>query len=224
METRNLLTDDWQLAVGNNRFVLTAPNFLTADNFIQKETDRILQWLINWGFSECLVFYPNCKQPYRIPASLCSEVIMTQSIYLPGIQLDSIKLSIPLLQVFEEFLEFPERRYGLVRRSDQRQLAVSEAVRSQVLKSGVTLEEVVKRRRQDYWHLPNLEDWQRVSRELEPNNPNSRIEYSYIVHDTTHNNWRLFTSEFRLIQCPVSQVIYEVSRGLDVIPVASPLN
>jgi len=222
--TKHLLTDDWQLAVGDNRFVLTAPNFCSADKFIQKQTDRVLQWLANWGFSECLVFYPNCQQPYRIPASLGSEVIMTQSIYLQGIQLDSIKLSLPLLRVFEEFLEFPDRRYCLIRRSDQRQLAVSEAVRSQVLKSGVSLEEVVKRRRQDYWHLPNLEDWQRVSRELEPNNQNSRLEYSYIVHDTTCNNWRRFTSEFRLIQCPVTQVIYEISQGLDVVPVASPIS
>jgi hypothetical protein len=222
--TKHLLTDDWQLAVGDNRFVLTAPNFCSADKFIQKQTDKVLQWLANWGFSECLVFYPNCQKPYRIPASLGSEVIMTQSIYLPGIQLDSIKLSLPLLRVFEEFLEFSDRRYCLIRRSDQRQLAVSEAVRSQVLKSGVSLEEVVKRRRQEYWHLPNLEDWQRVSRELEPNNQNSRLEYSYIVHDTTCNNWRRFTSEFRLIQCPVTQVIYEISQGLDVVPVASPIS
>lgn len=221
--TKHLLTDDWQLAVGDSRFVLTAPDFNSADKFIQKQTDRVLKWLVNWGFSECLVFYPNCQHPYRIPASLGCEVTMTQSIYLPGIQLDSIKLSLPLLRVFEEFLEFPERRYGLVRRSDQRQLAVSEAVRSQVLKSGVSLEEVVKRRRQDYWHLPNLDEWQKVSRELEPNNDNSRLEYSYIIHDTTCNNWRRFTSEFRLIQCPVTQVIYEISQGLDVIPVASPL-
>jgi hypothetical protein len=222
--TKHLLTDDWQLAVGDNRFVLTAPDFYSADKFIQKQTDKVLQWLANWGFSECLVFYPNCQKPYRIPASLGSEVIMTQSIYLPGIQLDSIKLSLPLLRVFEEFLEFSDRRYCLIRRSDQRQLAVSEAVRSQVLKSGVSLEEVVKRRRQEYWHLPNLEDWQRVSRELEPNNQNSRLEYSYIVHDTTCNNWRRFTSEFRLIQCPVTQVIYEISQGLDVVPVASPIS
>ena len=166
METSHLLTDDWQLALGDNRFILTAPNFSSADKFIQKQTDRVLQWLVNWGFSECLVFYPNCKQPYRIPASLCSEVIMTQSIYLPGIQIDGIKLSIPLLRVLEEFLEFPERRYGLVRRSDQRQLA---------------------------------------------------------VHDTTHNNWRQFTSEFRLIQCPITQTIYEVTCGLDVVPCLSPI-
>lgn len=221
--TKHLLTDDWQLAVGNSRFVLTAPDFKSADKFIQKQTDKVLQWLANWGFNECLVYYPNCQKPYRIPASLCAVNIMTQSIYLPGIQLDSIKLSLPLLRVFEEFLEFPERRYGLVRRSDQRQLAVSEAVRSQVLKSGVSLEEVVKRRRQDFWHLPNLDEWQQVSRELEPNNDNSRLEYSYIVHDTTLNNWRRFTSEFRLIQCPVTQVIYEISQGLDVVPVVSPL-
>ena len=97
-------------------------------------------------------------------------------------------------------------------------------MRSQVLKSGVSLEDVVKRRRQDYWHLPNLDEWQRVSRELEPNNDNSRLEYSYIVHDTTCNNWRRFTSEFRLIQCPVTQVIYEISQGLDVVTVASPIS
>lgn len=220
---RQLLTDDWQLAVGGNRFVLTAPDFVSADKFIQKQTDRVLQWLVNWGFNECLVYYPNCKQPYRIPASLCSEVIMTQSIYLPGIQVDGIKLSLPLLRIFEEFLEFPDRRYCLIRRSDQRQLAVSESVRSQVLKSGASLEDVVKRRRQDYWHLPNLDDWQRDSQALEPNNQNSKLEYSYIVHDTTRNNWRRFTSEFRLVQCPITQIIYEVSRGLDVVSVASPL-
>lgn len=220
------LASDWDIRLGGGAFVLIAPSKSEAINFVKHQTDVIIQWLVNWGCNECRIHYPNCEQPIRIPVCLEPQEVnkMTQSIYLPGIQLDSIKLSIPLLQVFEEFLEFPERRYGLVRRSDQRQLAVSEAVRSQVLKSGVSLEEVVKRRRQDYWHLPNLDDWQRVSRELEPNNPNSKLEYSYIVHDTTHNNWRQFTSEFRLIQCPVSQVIYEVSRGLDVIPVASPLN
>lgn len=220
------LINNWDIRIGGCAFVLTAPSRAEAIDFCKYETDMVIQWLINWGFRECKIYYPKCDQPIRIPVWLepQHEVDkMTQSIYLPGIQVDGIKLSIPLLRIFEEFLEFPDRRYCLIRRSDQRQLAVSEAVRSQVLKSGASLEDVVRRRRQDYWHLPNLDDWQRDSQALEPNNQNSKLEYSYIVHDTTHNNWRRFTSEFRLIQCPITQAIYEVSRGLDVVPCLSPI-
>lgn len=45
----------------------------------------------------------------------------------PGLQIAEMRLSLPILQVFGEFLEFPERKSGLIRLSDDRQIALSES-------------------------------------------------------------------------------------------------
>lgn len=142
---------------------------------------------------------------------------------ISGVTIAPMKLSLPVLQALEEFLENPSERYTLHRRSDQRQVAVSEAVRSQILLSGVTLEQACGRVRQDYWYLPDLEEFIRNSQQqLEPDNPDSSIIYSFRLHDTTGNNWRQFTNEYRLIQCPLTHEIYEMGLGFDVMTIDDP--
>lgn len=201
------------------RFLL--PNRNQALAFTRTQTDVILQILNHWGLREAIVEFPDCDRPILIPVKLArtqlrSQHTMIENILAPGIQIDNLLLTPPLLKICEYFLENPELRGGLVRRSDNRQIALTAASQKVIL-GGATVQDAVKRKRSDYWFLGDLETYMRESKQqLEPNNPNSVLEFSWCGCDRTRENWRQFTNRYRLIEA--DGIIYELSVGLDVKP------
>ncbi len=142
-----------------------------------------------------------------------------ENVLVPGFQVDSLLLTRSILKVFEQFLENPEIKVGLVRRFDNRQIAVTSACNNVIL-GGATLQDAVKRKRSDYWFLPDLETYMKESQQqLEPNNPNSTLEFSWRGCDRHRQNWRRFTNRYHLIES--DGIIYEVSVGLAVEPLAT---
>lgn len=210
---------DWKVWIGPRRFIFHAPDRRAADEMLNNARE-ISQSLERWGMHDALIFWPDCKKRYRIPASIQSfgnyrsNKIMTEieRIIVPGVRIDSLRLSRSLLDVFGYFLENPELKGALVRRADNRQIAMSEA--SQGICS-IPLEEAVKRRREDYWHLPDLDQFMRESRrQLEPDNPDSTLEFSWRSNGYG-SNWRQFTNRYRLIRDGFGN-LYEVSENLGV--------
>jgi hypothetical protein len=87
---------------------------------------------------------------------------------------------------------------------------------SAALIKGATLEEAVRRKRQDYWYLPDLTEFQRESRQrLEPNNENSFIEFSWRGVSKDRISWRQFITKYRLIQ-DVYGIMYHGTQNLGV--------
>ncbi len=117
-------------------------------------------------------------------------------------------------QIFEYFLENPDLPGGLIRRSDNRQIALTAASQRMIL-GGATVQDAVKRKRSDYWFLPDLEVYMRQSQQqLEANNPDSILEFSWRGCDRKRENWRQFTNRYRLIEA--NGILYEFSVGLGV--------
>ncbi len=212
------------IAVGSNRIRFSLPTRYSAIKFTRQRTEQILQILNNWKLTEALIEFPDCERPISIPVNLLKKKdtpIMSEAdkLFLPEIQLDRISLNLPILKVLEQFLESPDIRAGLVRRSDNRQIAITEASRPFVL--GADLSEAVTWQREDYWYLPDLDDYIRESRQkLEPNNPNSIFEFTWRSHDRFHQNWQEFTNCYRLIDA--GGIVYEVSIGIAVRSISQP--
>jgi len=227
---REVQQQGWELRVSPLGLLIDAPTQAQAKDFKTRHFDRLAESATKIGEVvgavgvSSRIWYPGCRKPYRILPGMRSRRAMNDDIVFiarPGICLDSLRLSAPLLRVFEEWLANPEVKGSLIRRSDQRQVALTEAVAANILGGG-TLEEAIKRRREDYWYLPDLEDFRReVQQRLEPNNPQSTYEYKWRGCDRNKQNWREFAHQFRLIQDSYG-VLYEVAVNLGVKPIAVP--
>jgi hypothetical protein len=206
-----LLTD---LNFGRAHISLRASSKNQAKQYVREATGWSQQFK-----QDIYIFYPGNPRPYRIPVlnSELKEKQMT-NILLPGIQIAEMQISLPLLQVFSEFLEYPDRKSGLIRLRDDRQIAVSNS--SRVLMRDGDLLRAVQRQRSDYWYLPDLElITQRTRQELEPNNPNSFFEFSWRSPGKSESpEWRRYTNQYRLVSDAFGE-LYQVSNslGFDVV-------
>jgi hypothetical protein len=132
---------------------------------------------------------------------------------IPRLQIATMQISSPILQVLFEFLEYPERRSGLVRVEDQRQVAMTQA--SIVMTSRNNLIEAVTYKREDYVHPEDLEDLLRSLDDLEPDNPSSIIEVSFRA-DINHTNYRRFVNRYRRVTDAFGN-LFEVAENLDIL-------
>lgn len=147
-----------------------------------------------------------------------------QIIDIHGITVASLELDEILLRLFfDEFLPNPEKRLGLIRRSDYQQVAISNAIMSNVLRPGVTKADVVKRMVWDYGYWPDIEERSINLRSLTPNDPNSSVITSLRMHDTTGRNWRVSEAKMRLIEDSKGN-LYSLSEVLNVKNCAIPFS
>lgn len=179
----------------------------------------LARWAQQFDKAEAHLRYPNPQNRfYKVLASMADEPLTPA--LMPGVQIASMRLSLPILQVLTEFLESPEERRALVRLHDQRQIALSQS--SQVLIKNATVEEAIGRKRESYWYAPDLAEFiQRSQRELEPNNPNSSIVISWRGVDRTGTDWREFTHSYRLI-ADADGILYHASKNLDLRSIPAP--
>jgi len=184
----------------------------------------LAEWARKLGKHETQLHYPNpAKRCYRVLASMADAADNASPIapvLIPGVQAQQI-MSLPILKVLTEFLEYPEERRALVRLHDQRQIAMTQS--SQVLIKNATVEEAIGRKRESYWFAPDLADFmQRSRRELEPNNPQSSIVVTWRGVDRTGRDWREFTHSYRALQ-DNDGILYHCSRNLEFRSIAAPV-
>ena len=176
---------------------------------------------------DIFVFYPGCKNPYKVPASTNKQqrFIMSQLI-IPdesGYVIAKTQVTPTLHRAIAFFLENPEAKGGVVRLTDERQIVMSRASASLV--ASASLEQAVERQRSDYWWLADMDEFNSVfSRQaLEPNNPNSKREYSFKIYDpVTRGNWRQNVNEYRLIQDEMG-VLYHLFTNVGYESIPSPV-
>ena len=219
--------EGWDLIWSKESLILKAPSQRSALKALRSHCSQFACWAQAFGLKAVLIRYAEDERPYRIPAIMSTGKgkgipYMTQLLILsPEIQVAEMKLSLPLARIIAEFLEFPERKCGVIRLSDERQVILSAS--SAALIHEATLEEAVRRKRQDYWYEADLADVnQRTRQELEPNNPNSFLEFTWRGVDKTKTMWRRFTNRYRLVQDNAGQV-YQVSESLAAKPITAPL-
>lgn len=219
----DLFTNGWEFRYSSQHLVLEAPSRAAARDCVRGKFNILATWATKFGLKDTLVIYPGCPKPYRIPASIVNRgEYMNQLIPVAGIAIAQMKLSKPILDVFAYFLENPQIKGGLVRLSDERQIAVSEA--SAALIKNATLEDAVQRKRSDFWYPEDLNEINLLTRQrLEINNPDSTIEFSWRGVDRTGTDWRRFTNRYRLVQDDFG-VVYQVSVNLGVEAIASPVS
>jgi hypothetical protein len=175
----------------------------------KKYAHRAESWANQFN-QEVLIFYPGRKDPIRIPPNnncsfnnkLFNMSNTNTNLILPqqGIVTAKGRISPNILEILYFLAENPEESAGLVRLADERQIALTDASIALFTESDGGLESAVERRREDYWHLGDLEEFNRLTRQnLEPNNRNSTIEFRLRTHDPNGENWLLSINRYRLV-------------------------
>lgn len=214
------------LRVTSTAVELVVDNYQTAETFVRLYARNFARWALEFDRPHTLIHYGNSK-PIKIPVCLALEEPMLESVMLPGIQVATIRLSLPLVRELNHFLEHPEEKWSLIKLSPnlqiQTQIAMSESSRSLVV--GASVEQAINRQRQQYWHLPDLEEMNRTIRqELEPNNPRSVVTFSWLGYSpVTGTDWRRFTGEYRIIQDDQG-TLFQVCKNIAVDRVSAPVN
>ncbi len=221
MSTIDMRTLDIKLGIDS--VVLEVDSRSQAQGLVRTSYKIFASWASAFGLKATIIKYPGCRRPFRIPATVCTHkgfmTMVSSLLQTPsGIQVTQMRLSQPLLRVMLEFTENPQMSAGLVRLSDEQQVCLTEA--SARLIPNNDAEELVTLKRRDYWYLADLDsfntEWQQ---RLEPNNPQSFLEYSYRAEIDQLGNWGRLTSRYRLIrddQGLLYHVCYSV--GYDEIP------
>ncbi|NEQ96389.1 MAG: hypothetical protein F6K30_06645 [Cyanothece sp. SIO2G6] len=118
------------------------------------------------------------------------------------------------------FLENPATAGGIVRVRDNQLVAMSQASAMHMMNSH-TPQSALNYKREDFWHLPDLEnfnqEWQQA---LQPDGSNS-LEFSYLSCNPLigrerdeEGDWKRYHQRYKLIQCPITQELYHVSNTL----------
>ena len=142
---QKVLSDDrWGLRIGLRRFVIEAPSQSEAFEFVESRTDAIALALNNWGFRECLVTYPKCDRPLRIPVSMAKNNIYEEKTMLNGL------VSEQWLRVAEE-IHNESRPAFLVSINEHRNLLVNDAACKLMDCDAQTL---LSRHLAQFWTLP----------------------------------------------------------------------
>lgn len=152
------------------------------------------------------------------------------AIITPSLQLAQMRLDESLIRVLLGFLERPEEVFGLVSAATEQQMALSESAARIILGADFAamtpdavrqkLVEATAMKREDYFWLPDLEDFRRDIRGLEPNNPDSQIILRPRMQ-ARDGNWYEYVHQYTAVQDSWGN-LYHIGRSLDMAPVATP--
>jgi len=220
-------SENWEYGVSPEGLWLASPSRKAANLVTDLYFNELAVTACKLG-GKVQIYWGDCThQPIEINEWMyqeAREMTSTQLLLPTGIQIAQMRLSLPLVRTLFEFAENPEMLAGFVRLTDERQICMTESIAQIVAASGQDLEEVITRRRQQYWHPQDLEDfnrtWQQV---LEANNPQSTIEYTYRAKVTpTSTEWRQWTTRFRLVEDDFS-TNYHVGYAIATEPIPAPM-
>ena len=162
-----------------------------------------------------------------------SPVIAVPS--LECIQVAEMALTPTLMRVMLDFFEHPEMRCGVVELGSQRQVMITASSAEMILgqdyrrlrdagKDHIIKERVgaaTRLRREDYFYDYSLEQFERMTRELTPNDPSSTREIT-IQGEARSGEPYQWTHRYRLIQ-DESGRLYHVGQNLGFEPIREPI-
>lgn len=240
MELENLVAQvfsdsQWEIGFSPQFLLLSAPSPGEAFRLASLEPETLAMWAHKFGKVAILIQYPG-GDPYRIPAIMAeSEVNMGQETLIldpqnPLIEIYALSLSTYLYKEIGWFLNNPTQPGGIVRIADNQQVAMSHAnaKKSADFTAGAGVKKAVSWRREDFWHPGDLSDFDRDwKQQLEPNNPNSWIEYKRKSFDpelglNSENGWIEFANRYKLLVDEFGNS-YHVSWNLGMRDIAQPV-
>lgn len=190
---------------------------------------QMVRHCLPWSYQfnqEILIFYPGCKQPYRIPSptSTYREFQPMTTITMPKLFMGKIGIYTPeFLGSIQKMMERSGDRLGLIRVRDNRQLVMSMGnsnhLKSEDLSQNVTLT------RDQYWNLEDLEEFNRLCQQQLREDGSNTLEFSYRALTNRVNSltdWSKFTSRYRLILD--GQEAYQQFEILNISPIQSLTN
>lgn len=217
MELKNLVAqvfidNHWKIGFSPEVFVLSAPSQGEAFRLASLEPETLAKWAHKFGKVATLIKYPG-GDFYRIPATMAtSEVGMRQETLIldpqnPLIEIYALSMSSCLHKEIGWFLENSTQAGGIVRVADNQQVAMSyaNAQESADFTVGAGVKKAVSWKREDFWHPEDLTNFDRDWKQsLEPNNPNSWIEYKWRSFDpelglNAENGWIEFANRYKLL-------------------------
>lgn len=171
---------------------------------------QVLRILEKWSASNAIV---------RIAgqADLCVPIatIRLMQEFEPLVQIFFADTSLPpmVLRAATQKSE-EEGQWGIVRLSDERQVIMSSGMTG-VLLSGVGIDETTNWRRPEFWHLEDLEEFNRDWRRRLDIEGNEAIEYRYRIHKPGSNDpWEWYRSSYRLLRGE-RQELYQICTFVD---------
>jgi hypothetical protein len=240
MELENLVAEvfsssQWNIGFGSEILLLSAPSQKEALRLASLEPETLAMWAYKFGKVATLIQYPG-GDSYRIPATMAeSEVSMRQDTLIldpknPLIEIYALSLSPCLYQEIGWFLNNPTQAGGIVRVADNQQVAMSyaNAQKSADFTGGAGVKKAVSWRREDFWHPVDLNNFDRDwKQELEPNNPDSWIEYKWRSFDpelglNSDDGWIEFANRYKLLVDEFGNR-YHVSWNLGMSEIAKPV-
>lgn len=202
----------WSVSINQDKLILDCPNELTAKWVISLFLPQLAQSTKKLGLKHTLVKHPNQRRPYRVLPNMTDQPIIT----VPGLEISDLSLTPALLPWLAHFLENPEIKGGVIRLRDEKQIVLSNAI-APILRGG-SLKSATNRKRQDFWHLPDLEEMRLAVRDS-----GSSFEFSYRCHGSDQFAGIWFRNFIRYQQIEDSRgEIYQKFEILDCQEVAAP--
>lgn len=224
---------DWEIEISSTSLAIVAPSQSKALNLVCLEPEVLANWAQRFGFEATLVKYPGGKH-YRIPASMAGITMSNETLILdpenPLIEIYALSLSPCLYREIGWFLDNPTQAGGIVRVIDNQQVAMSyaNAQKSADFTAGAGVKKAVSWKREEFWHPGDLADFDRDwKQKLEPNNPNSWIEYKWRSFDpelglNAEESWIEFANRYKLLVDKLGNS-YHVSWNLGMSDIAKPV-
>ena len=204
----------WGLSLSSESLIIDAPSKRDALSLLDAIADSLALAAANLKRISALIRYPHAPKPYRIPITIGTLQMITNNettLVLdpdnPLVEVYFLSLSKVLYPELGWFLEHPDQAGGLVRVSDNQQVAMSYANASKEsdFTTGAGVKKAVKWKRSDYWHPQDLIDFDKEwAQKLEPNNPDSWMEFSWRSFDpdlgiSSPDSWIEFTNRYKLL-------------------------
>lgn len=245
MELKSLVAQifansQWKIGFSPEVLSLSAPSRSEAFRLASLGPEILAMWAHRLGKVATLIQYPGGGY-YRIPAKMAEEesseveISMEQQTLIldpqnPLIEIYALSLSPHLYPEIGWFLNNPMQPGGIVRISDNQQVAMSyaNAQKSADFTAGAGIKKAVSWKREDFWHPADLDDFDREwTQRLEPNNPDSWIEYRWRSFDpelgvNSEAGWIEFANHYKLLVDDFGNS-YHVSRNLGMRDIAKPV-
>lgn len=227
----------WGLSLSEESLIIDTPSKADAVSLLDAIADSLALAAANLKRISALIRYPYAPKPYRIPITVGTLQMITNNdttIVLdpnnPLVEVYYLSLSRVLYPELGWFLEHPEQAGGIVRVKDNQQVAMSyaNARKESDFTAGAGVKKAVKWKRPDFWHPQDLADFdQEWAQKLEPNNPNSWMEFSWRSFDPdlgieSPEGWIEFTNRYKLLVDEQGNV-YHTSFNLGMREISQPV-
>jgi len=221
MASKAVAIQDLRLVLADDEIILDVPGRAEVNALLGLFTRQLASSAVALGKKRATIREKDGTIT-RIPSILSTRKMSTVQplVATPDIAIAEMMISAPFLRVLNQMIETPGARSGIVRVEDNRQLVVSQSMAPMI--SGDSVKAATRRRREDYWHLPDLAAFEREWRQrLTVDDPDSVIEFRFACYDpVSKGNWRQMVNTYRAVE--LGGVLYHYSTNVGCESITMP--